>query len=117
VFHAGGTHHAFADHGEGFCVFNDIGVSSAYALAVHNLRRILIIDLGVHLSLMVHGSEIFEPHHTTNVFVCASQMLPISVDWNVNGMIDVCCMCSGCDAPCIMHCRFGRHNLLLRIIK
>ncbi len=45
---AGGTHHAFADHGEGFCVLNDV------AVAIHALRReriaarALVIDLDVH---------------------------------------------------------------------
>ena len=43
---AGGTHHAFADRGEGFCVFNDIAVSAAYAMDVHKIERILVIDLG-----------------------------------------------------------------------
>jgi len=44
---AGGTHHAFADHGEGYCTFNDIAVASAYALR-HSKDRILIIDLDAH---------------------------------------------------------------------
>jgi len=45
---AGGTHHAFADHGEGYCIFNDMVV------AMHKLReedvasRFLIVDLDVH---------------------------------------------------------------------
>lgn len=46
---AGGTHHAFADRGEGFCVFNDIAVAASAALRdFHSLQRILIIDLDVH---------------------------------------------------------------------
>ena len=36
----------FADRGEGFCVFNDIAVSAAYAMDVHKIERILVIDLG-----------------------------------------------------------------------
>lgn len=43
---AGGTHHAFADRGEGFCVFNDL-VVAARALRPR-LRRVLVIDLDVH---------------------------------------------------------------------
>lgn len=45
---AGGTHHAFADHGEGFCLLNDFAVAANYLL--HNLlaHKILIIDLDVH---------------------------------------------------------------------
>lgn len=47
---AGGTHHAFYDYGEGFCIFNDIAVAANLALLEHpNLvRRILILDLDVH---------------------------------------------------------------------
>lgn len=45
---AGGTHHAFADRGEGFCVFNDVAVA-ARVLQQHQLaRRIAIVDLDVH---------------------------------------------------------------------
>lgn len=45
---AGGTHHAFADRGEGFCLLNDFGVAANYLLH-HNLaKQILIIDLDVH---------------------------------------------------------------------
>ena len=47
---AGGTHHAFADRGEGFCVFNDIAVAANVALRDYPslVRQILIIDLDVH---------------------------------------------------------------------
>lgn len=45
---AGGTHHAYADHGEGFCVYNDIAIASRYALAHHLAKRIVVIDLDVH---------------------------------------------------------------------
>ncbi|MGL5252903.1 MAG: histone deacetylase family protein [Moraxella sp.] len=45
---AGGTHHAFADHGEGFCVFNDLAVASNLLLARGQARQILIVDLDVH---------------------------------------------------------------------
>ncbi|MFN3952411.1 MAG: histone deacetylase [Thermaurantimonas sp.] len=45
---AGGTHHAYADRGEGFCLLNDIAISASYLLR-HNLaQRILIVDLDVH---------------------------------------------------------------------
>lgn len=45
---AGGTHHAFADRGEGFCLFNDIAVSANFLLNTHHLKRILVVDLDVH---------------------------------------------------------------------
>jgi len=45
---AGGTHHAFADRGEGFCCFNDQAVAANYLLHHGLAKRILIIDLDVH---------------------------------------------------------------------
>lgn len=45
---AGGTHHAFADHGEGFCLLNDFAVAANYLLDKKLAVRILIIDLDVH---------------------------------------------------------------------
>ncbi|HJV19338.1 MAG TPA: histone deacetylase [Sediminibacterium sp.] len=45
---AGGTHHAFADRGEGFCLLNDMAVAANYLLHQKDARKILIIDLDVH---------------------------------------------------------------------
>ena len=45
---AGGSHHAFADAGTGFCVFNDVAVASRLLIAENSVKRILIIDLDVH---------------------------------------------------------------------
>lgn len=45
---AGGTHHAFRDHGEGFCVFNDGAVAALAVLAAGLAQRVLIVDLDVH---------------------------------------------------------------------
>lgn len=45
---AGGTHHAYADHGEGFCVFNDFAIASNFLLRNKEAERILIVDLDVH---------------------------------------------------------------------
>jgi acetoin utilization deacetylase AcuC-like enzyme len=45
---AGGTHHAFADRGEGFCLLNDMAVASNYLLRKQISKKILIIDLDVH---------------------------------------------------------------------
>ncbi|MGZ6029299.1 MAG: histone deacetylase family protein [Myxococcaceae bacterium] len=45
---AGGTHHAFPDHGEGYCVFNDIAVSIRALQAAGSIRRALVVDLDVH---------------------------------------------------------------------
>jgi acetoin utilization deacetylase AcuC-like enzyme len=45
---AGGTHHAFPDHGEGFCVLNDVAVAIRVLQRSCWVRRVLIIDLDVH---------------------------------------------------------------------
>ena len=45
---AGGTHHAFADRGEGFCVFNDVAVATRLLQREGRLRRVAVIDLDVH---------------------------------------------------------------------
>ncbi len=45
---AGGTHHAFPDRGEGFCMLNDVGVAAHYLLQTGQSKQILIIDLDVH---------------------------------------------------------------------
>ena len=45
---AGGTHHAFASHGEGFCLLNDMAVAANYLLKKNLAQQILIIDLDVH---------------------------------------------------------------------
>ncbi|MHA4845528.1 histone deacetylase family protein [Flavitalea antarctica] len=45
---AGGTHHAFADRGEGFCLLNDFAVAANYLLKKNMAKQILIIDLDVH---------------------------------------------------------------------
>ena len=45
---AGGTHHAFPDHGEGFCVLNDVAVAIRLLKQSCWIRRALVIDLDVH---------------------------------------------------------------------
>lgn len=45
---AGGTHHAFADRGEGFCMLNDIAIAANYLLNKNLAKQIFIIDLDVH---------------------------------------------------------------------
>ena len=45
---AGGTHHAFADFGSGFCIFNDMAIAARWAVHSGRARRVLIVDLDVH---------------------------------------------------------------------
>jgi len=71
---AGGTHHAFADRGEGFCVFNDVAVAIRDVQAAGERRRCAVLDLDVHqgngtaaifegdesvFTLSVHGASNF----------------------------------------------------------
>ena len=45
---AGGTHHAFKDRGEAFCMLNDQAIAANYLLNKNLAKKILIIDLDVH---------------------------------------------------------------------
>ncbi|MBC6609834.1 histone deacetylase [Hymenobacter sp. BT507] len=61
---AGGTHHAFADRGEGFCVLNDQAIAAAYLLHHQLARQVLIVDLDVHqgdgtASIFQHEPRVF----------------------------------------------------------
>ena len=71
---AGGTHHAFADRGEGFCVFNDSAIA-ARAMQLQGLvERVVVVDTDVHqgngtaailrgdpsiFTLSIHGAKNF----------------------------------------------------------
>ncbi len=52
---AGGTHHAFADHGEGFCVYNDVAVAIRALQGEGLIRRAAIVDLDVHQGNGTHA--------------------------------------------------------------
>ena len=71
---AGGTHHAFRERGEGFCVFNDIAIAIQALRAEGAIARALVVDLDVHqgdgtaaifagdpavFTLSVHGARNF----------------------------------------------------------
>ena len=45
---AGGTHHAFRDHGEGYCVFNDVAVAAAVLLRDGQITCAAVVDCDVH---------------------------------------------------------------------
>lgn len=44
----GGFHHAFPDHGEGFCVFNDVAVAIRRLQSDHKIKKALVIDCDLH---------------------------------------------------------------------
>jgi acetoin utilization deacetylase AcuC-like enzyme len=49
IFHiGGGFHHAFANHGEGFCLFNDVAVAIRALQSAGTVERAAVIDLDVH---------------------------------------------------------------------
>lgn len=45
---AGGTHHAYRERGEGFCLFNDIALGANHLLKENPQQQILVVDLDVH---------------------------------------------------------------------
>jgi acetoin utilization deacetylase AcuC-like enzyme len=45
---AGGTHHAFADRGEGYCVFNDSAIAARAVQAEGLVERVVVVDTDVH---------------------------------------------------------------------
>ncbi len=81
---AGGTHHAFADHGEGFCVLNDV------AVAVRDLQtdrpdlRIMVVDTDAHQGNGTHALLGADPRvFTYSIHVAAnypSRKVPGSLD-------------------------------------
>jgi acetoin utilization deacetylase AcuC-like enzyme len=52
---AGGTHHAFATHGEGFCVLNDVAIAVRALRAQRRIRRAAVLDLDVHQGNGTHA--------------------------------------------------------------
>ncbi|GAB3543673.1 histone deacetylase [Noviherbaspirillum agri] len=69
---AGGTHHAYADRGEGFCVFNDSAIAARLMQAERRARRVAIVDLDVHqgngtASILARDDSVFTLSlHATN---------------------------------------------------
>ncbi len=45
---AGGTHHAFANYGSGFCIFNDLAIAARVLQQLGLVKKVLIVDLDVH---------------------------------------------------------------------
>lgn len=77
---AGGTHHAFADRGEGYCVFNDSAIATRVMQAEGRVQRVVIIDCDVHqgngtakifehdptvFTFSIHGAKNFPFHKET----------------------------------------------------
>lgn len=61
---AGGTHHAFSNRGEGFCLLNDIAIAADYLWRERGIQQILVVDLDVHqgngtAEIFRHRPEVF----------------------------------------------------------
>lgn len=64
---AGGTHHAYRDHGRGYCVFNDLAVAAKALISQGKARKILIFDCDVHQGDGTAAILAADP----NVFTCS----------------------------------------------
>ena len=74
---AGGTHHAFAERGEGFCLLNDFGVASNYLLHSNLAKKILIIDLDVHQG---NGTaKLFENNQRSSPSACTEKTITLFI--------------------------------------
>lgn len=61
----GGTHHAFADSGRGFCVFNDVVVATRALRQAGRVARVLVVDLDVHQGDGTHAAFLDDPETFT----------------------------------------------------
>ena len=69
---AGGTHHAFPDHGSGFCIFNDCAVTARVLLDEGLVQSVMVIDLDVHQGDATAAIFAGDPRVTTLSVHCAS---------------------------------------------
>jgi len=80
----GGLHHAFPNHGEGFCPFNDVAVA-ARVLQSRGLERIAIVDLDVH-----HGNgTAFVFESDPRVFTFSMHQQHNYPMWKPKGSLDI----------------------------
>ena len=82
---AGGTHHAFADRGEGFCVFNDVAVAIRAVQQDEPWTQVMVIDLDAHQGNGTH--ELFR--NDANVFTLSMHVGRNYPSTKVPGSIDV----------------------------
>jgi acetoin utilization deacetylase AcuC-like enzyme len=82
---AGGTHHAFRDFGKGYCIMNDLALTSTYLIEAGLAKRVLILDLDVHqgdgtAALLQHRTDIFTcSFHSANNFPARKEKSDLDV--------------------------------------
>jgi acetoin utilization deacetylase AcuC-like enzyme len=82
---AGGTHHAFPSHGEGFCVFNDVAVALRRLQRLGCIARAAVVDLDVHQGNGTHAIFAGDPSvHTFSMH--GSRNFPFH---KVAGVVDI----------------------------
>lgn len=69
---AGGTHHAFASEGAGYCVFNDLAVAIQWLRSDGRIRRAAVVDLDVHQGDGTASIFLSDPHVFTVSIHCRS---------------------------------------------
>ena len=100
----GGSHHAFADHGEGFCLLNDIATAVKKLRAEKKIKRALIIDLDVHQG---NGTaSIFKKNK--NIFTFSMHQRDIYPELKKKSSLDLELHAGAGDAA---YLRLLRHNL------
>jgi acetoin utilization deacetylase AcuC-like enzyme len=82
---AGGTHHAFADHGEGFCVFNDVAVAIRAIQQDEPWTQVMVVDLDAHQGNATNAIFANDP----NVFTYSMHVGRNYPSTKVPGTVDV----------------------------
>jgi len=90
---AGGTHHAYPDHGEGFCVLNDCAIAARAMQFKKLAHRVVILDCDVHqgngsaaifagdpsvYTFSIHGEKNYPTHKEDSDLDIACQMEPMT---------------------------------------
>lgn len=94
-----GTHHAFRDFGSGFCIINDLAVTSAVLLERGAVSRVLIVDLDVHqgdgtAAILAHEPRVFTMSvHAASNFPAKKQVCscssPLAIMKGQSGSSDI----------------------------
>ena len=90
---AGGTHHAFYDRGEAFCMLNDQAIAANYLIKNEICKKILIVDLDVHqgngtASIFKNDKNVFTlSFHGKNNYPFKKEVSDLDIEFH-NGTTD-----------------------------